>query len=81
MDSVNEMAADSSPLLISPAPELNSTDMIFTLTGSASALRRSATWRAASSFIGPAAMGAQHTGVDMSIVGSAFGTIPWCHAN
>ena len=43
MDSLNPIMAASSPLFSSPAKELNSSDMIFTRTGSASALRRSAT--------------------------------------
>ena len=43
------------------------------------ALSRRATWRASSSAMGPAATGAQHTGVDMSIVGRALGTIRSCH--
>ena len=53
--------------------------MIFTRAGSASALSRSATSSAAASVIGPAATGAQHTGADMSITGSALGMTPSCH--
>lgn len=52
--------------------------MIFTRAGSASAFRRSATYKASSSLIGPAATGAQHTGADMSITGSAFGMHTGC---
>ena len=50
--------------------------MIFTRAGSASALSRNATCSASSSLIGPAATGAQHTGADMSIIGSVFGMSP-----
>ncbi|BCI88930.1 hypothetical protein NIIDMKKI_41360 [Mycobacterium kansasii] len=61
-----------------PALELNRYDMILTRAGSAKALSRSATSRASSSLIGPAAMGAQHTGWEMSITGSDLGMTPPC---
>ena len=73
MDSVSPNAAARSPLFSSPDEELNRYDMIFTRAGSASALSRSATCSASSSLIGPAATGAQHTGADMSIIGSVLG--------
>ena len=79
MDSLSSSIAASSPLFSVLAGELKSSDMIFTLTGSASALRRRATCRASSSFMGPAAMGAQQTGADMSIVGKLLGTNQFCH--
>ena len=50
--------------------------MILTRAGSANALSRNATSSAASSLIGPAATGAQHTGAEISIIGSAFGIRP-----
>jgi hypothetical protein len=56
--SVSPRAAARSPLFSSPDEELNRYDMIFTRAGSASALSRSATCRASSSLIGPAATGA-----------------------
>ena len=76
MDSLIPSAAARSPLFVSPSTEQNYSDMIFTRTGSASALSRSATSNAASSLIGPAATGAQHTGADMSITGSDLGMAP-----
>ena len=73
VDSVKLRAAASSLLFSSPLGELNRNDMIFTLAGSASALSRSATCSASTSLIGPAATGAQHTGADISTVGSVLG--------
>lgn len=73
MDSVSPNAFARSPLFSSPDSELRRYDMIFTRAGSAMAFKRSATCSASSSLIGPAATGAQHTGVEMSIVGNALG--------
>jgi hypothetical protein len=56
----------SSPLISSPAVELNRCDMILTLAGSARAFSRSATSSASSTPIGPATTGAQHTGAENS---------------
>ena len=50
--------------------------MILTRVGSASALSRSAICRASSSLIGPAAIGAQQTGAEISTTGSVLGTNP-----
>lgn len=66
------------PLLHPSAAPPNSSDMIFTRAGSASALSRSAICSASSSLITPAATGAQHTGAEMSITGSALGMTPSC---
>ena len=53
--------------------------MILTRAGSASALRRRATFRASSSLMGPAASGAQHAGAVMSTTGNVFGIPRFCH--
>lgn len=73
MPSLRSSAAANSPLISSPADELNRNDMILTRAGSARALSRKATAKASSSLMGPAATGAQHTGAEMSITGSDLG--------
>ncbi|SKV33406.1 Uncharacterised protein [Mycobacteroides abscessus subsp. abscessus] len=62
--------------MTSPSGAPKSSDMILTRTGSARALRRSATSSAWSSLMGPAATGAQQTGAEVSTRGSALGMAP-----
>jgi len=80
VDSVSPTAAARSMLHSSPAEELNNIDTSLTLTGSARALSRNAISNAASSSSGPAATGTQHTGAEMSTVGSVLGTGQSCQA-
>ena len=76
VDSVSPRMSARSPLMISPSAALNSWDMILTRTGSARALSLSATSNACSSVMGPAATGAQQTGVEISTMGSALCMVP-----